>query len=888
MRIKNLLFSLCLAFTLGGCSGGSTSPVELKLVDNYHGEYEVGFPIDVENFFYYSDRSQVTITSSYNKNGLNVTDEILGNVFFPKYSGEYLFTCSSSTKSLNKRITVVDSKPTLSIKDTAAFVSTGVEVYFVEIFAEISPDYAPANANLSVYNVQYAPYTFDISQDLTKPLVDYDFTNVGFTPKNPGLYRVLVRVTNGSKSVDGVLNVVAANSKKDGNENVHKLDDGTYASNKVVVDKSVKDTFVLPASIYAEASYVTLKPLFKNGDSIGLRFKGKNVPSIGLLASPSISGSYAINSIYGYLLSFERRYSNRYSLYCPMNGTTYKDGQASRDELFGVDDLEEDTYYYLTASLVGNTQSGSKKLHSIHWSICEIIDYGTINERYSEPLKEIGQSGGWTDEYDVPEGRVVLYSSEKRDTVVQIDGLPDQDDYVQYGGRKHEGINHYTFDNSTTKSDKTKGNTATVNGYFAYKGIYSSGDSVSFTFKGYNIPGVVLFADTISGLTGGPKGLYICPGTGDVTLNKRLTFYGPYRLDSSNPVGYMSYDGVTTYDNIFWNYRVYNHGRTNATDAMSPFSFDALYRDGDYLYTIRIVRASGSEIILTALLYDKHSSSGDYELIADETFYIFGYTGPTSGHIIAYPNYTSMSKTTTFCSYPINTSPLTEREYFAYRGSYQENETNSAIHLDDPVFPENDSKRLKDISYVGVKGASQIGKTIKVNFIGKNIPNLCLFSDTIDGQAIGGGHGVYLCTSFQQVSETPPLGAPANQHKLMPYAPYRWSPSNRFPYDKMAYDDLTHFRYNDIGNTMQNKGLGYLDASDGVNYEYKVKVNSWNGGNMNITVSITNVDTSTLMFTNTFTLDLLSHMSLGENVGLGSDLIFYGQGAAIDFTYSIE
>lgn len=887
MRIKNLLFSLCIAFTLGGCSG-SAFPVELKLVDKYHGEYEVGFPIDVENFFYYSDRSQVTITSSYNKNGLNVTDEILGNVFFPKYSGEYLFTCSSSTKSLNKRITVVDSKPTLSIKDTAAFVSTGVEVYFVEVFAEISPDYAPANADLSVYNVQYAPYTFDISQDLTKPLVDYDFTNVGFTPKNPGLYRVLVRVTNGSKSVDGVLNVVAANSKKDGNENVHKLDDGAYASNKVVVDKTVKDTFVLPASIYAEASYVTLKPLFKNGDSIGLRFKGKNAPSIGLLANPSISGSYAINSIYGYLLSFERRYSNRYTLYCPMNGTIYKDGQASRDELFGVDDLEEDTYYYLTASLVGNTQSGSKKLHAVHWSICEIIDYGTINERYSEPLKQIGQSGGWTDDFDVQEGRVVLYSSEKRDTVVQIDGLPDQNDYVQYGGRKQEGVNHYTFENSTTKSDKTKGNTATVNGYFAYKGIYSSGDSVSFTFKGYNIPGIVLFADTISGLTGGSKGLYICPGTGDLTLNKRLTFYGPYRLDSSNPVGYMSYDGVTTYDNIFWNYRVYNHGRTNSSDAMSPFSFDALYRDGDYLYTIRIVRASGSEIILTALLYDKHSSSGDYELVADETFYIFGYTGPTSGHIIAYPNYTSMGKTTTFSSYPINTSPLTERDYFAYRGSCQVNETNTAIHLDDPVYPENNGNRLKDISYLGVKGASQIGKTIKVNFTGKNIPNLCLFSDSTDGQAIGGGHGVYLCTSFQQVSETPPLGAPSNQHKLMPYAPYRWSPSNKFAYDKMAFDDLTHFRYNDIGNAMQNKGLGYLDAVDEVNYEYDVKVNSYTGGNMNITVSITNVDTSTLMFTNTFTLDLLSYVSLGESVGLGSDLIFYGQGAAIDFTYTIE
>ena len=889
MKIKKLLLSICASFMLVGCSFTSPQePLEMRLVDNYHGEYEAGFPIDVENFFYYSDRSLVNISVSYDKHGAPTTDEILGNIFLPKYSGEYIFTCSSSMKSLNKRIQVVDSKPTLNVKDAACFVATGKEIYFVEIFSEIPPAYSPSTAELEVYNVQYAPYTFDIAGNLTEPLIDYDFTNLGFTPKNPGIYRVHIRIVNGVKTVEGVLNVVAARSMSDGNDNVYQFEDGSYASNKVVVSNTANDTFVLPASIYAEASYVTLKPEFKNGDSVGVRFKGKSIPSIGLLASPSLSGSYAINSIYGYLLSFERRYSNRYTLYCPMNATTYKDGQASRDELFGVDDLNEDKYYYLTVSLTGNTVSGSKRQHAVHFTICEIENYGTIDEHYSNPLIKIDSTGGWNDEFDVSSGRVVLYSSENRDIVVQIDGMPDQGDIIQFGGVKQEGVNTYTFENTTVKSNTTTGNTATVNGFLAFKGQYTSGDSVSYTFKGYNIPGVCLFCDTISGLTGGSKGLYIMPGNGDKSLNKRLTFYGPYRYDSSNPEGYQSPDGASSaYGAIGWNYRVYN-------SLNSPFAVDNLTDDGEYLYTIKIIRANESEVIITTLLYDMQY--GRFDLVADETYFIYCYDGPTCGSIIAYPGFLGMSKTTTFSSYPVNTSPIDDEDFFKYRASYEIFDGKTSVHLDEPIYPENNSERLKDISYLGVKDACEVGKTIKVNFIGKNIPNVCLFTDSTDGQAIGGGRGVYLCTSFQQVSAPPSLGAEANQHKLMPYAPYRWSPSNRFKDDKYAFDNLTGFRYNSLGNATQNKGFGYLDAADNVNYEYKITINSLSSGSINFTARITNVDNpSALDYSMTFNLvftvpdsDGVSHLGLGEKAALGSNLIFYGQGAETNFSYSIE
>ncbi len=874
MRTKFIPFFSCFLLLLAGCGGSSNKnqALELKLVDKYHGDYEVGFPIDVENFFYYSDRSQVNIFVSYNKNGKAVNEEISGNTFFPKYNGEYIFTCSSASKVINKKIEVINSKPSLSVKEAAVFVKTGQTVLFNDVFSEIAPTYSPSTAELSVYNVQYASYTFDIANTLTAPFIDYDFNNAGFTPTKSGLYRVNIRVVNGNKKAEGVINVVSSRSMKDGNDNVYKTSEG-YASNKVILSDSIKDTFVLPAASYAQASYVVLNDLFKNGDSIGIRFKGKNIPTLGLLASPSDTGSFAISSITGYILSFERRATNRYTLYLPMNGITMKDGQASRDELLGVDDLDNDKYYYLSASLNGNNPSGSRFSHSVHWSMSEIENYGTINEKY-KLLKRIDASGGWNDDYNIPDGRVVLYSSEKRDIVFQIDGMPNQNEIVQFGGTKREGINQYTFENSTTTSNTTTGNKANVNGYIAFKGNYAAGDSISFTFKGYNIPGVALFCDTISGLTGGGQGMYICPGCGDRSLNKRLTFYGPYRLDSSNPEGYISYDGHTNYQNIFWNYRVYN-------DLDSPFGYDNLTDFGDYLYTIKIVRANLSEVIITAILYDKQNG-GTYELVAQRTYYIYGYRGPTSGNIIAYPGYINMGKYTTFSSYPVNTSPLDDNDYFTYRSSYEVKDDETLVNISKPTIAINKSECLRDISFLGVKGACDVGKTLKIKFTGKNIPNVCLFADSIDGQAIGGGRGIYLCSSFLQLSDTPALGAKQNQHKIMPYGPYRWSPQNN------GYDDLTGFRYNDDGNrTYGKEGFGYLECHDDVDYEYKIRIDSLKSGRIIFTLTITNLTASTSNSFD-FDLDLLSHVSLNEKLALGSDLIFYGQGEDISFTYLVE
>ena len=121
-----------------------------------------------------------------------------------------------------------------------------------------------------------------------------------------------------------------------------------------------------------------------------------------------------------------------------------------------------------------------------------------------------------------------------------------------------------------------------------------------------------------------------------------------------------------------------------------------------------------------------------------------------------------------------------------------------------------------------------------------------------------------------------------NQHKLMPYAPYRWAAQNP------DYDDLTKTRYNDLGNATYNKGYGYLDAEDDINYQYIIEIISCSSGHAVLTTSIINVDLSTTLHTQTIDLDLNSHMSLNEKVGLGTNLIFYGQGADITFTYVIE
>ena len=900
MKIKYVLASICFSLALAGCDKAVTvkeAPFELKLVDKYHGEYEVDFPIDVENFFYYSDRSQVETMVSYTRFSRNVNEIIPGNVFVPHYEGSYLFTCSSKVKTINKRIEVVAAKPTLTVKEAPVYIETGNKVLFSDIFAEIAPSYTPYDAEPPyAYNVQFAPYNDEISEDITKPFVDYDFSGDGFTAKNPGLYRVHIRVVNGNKHVDGVINVVASRSAHDGNKYVYKLDDNTYASNKVVVSEEHPNTFVLPSAAYTEASYVTLDPLFQNGDTIGIRFKGKNVPSIGLLCTPSEFGSFAISSITGYILSFEYRATNRYTLYIPMSSLTVKDGQASRGELLGVDDLEEDKYYYLTAAMTGNTPTGAKFLHAVHWTMSEIVDYGTPNEHYQE-MKTVDISGGWTDYYNIADGRVVLYSSSKRDIIFQVDGLPKQDDgIVQYGGTKLEGFNNYRFENTNNYSPTKKvdgktvytGNYSVVNGYFAYDGNFSAGDSVSFTFKGYNIPGVCLFADTISGLTGGGKGLYINPGSSsDYNLNDRLTFYGPYRFDSSDPEHYVSPDG-SAYTSIAWNFRV-------LTDLNSPFGYDHLTDYGDYLYTIKIVKAENDEVVVSVILYDKNNDAHKYELVAERTYYLYNYHGPVSGKIIAYPGFLSADKTTTFSSYPVNTSPLDNEEYFEYNAYHEADGEGAYVELDGPQTELSDKNSVKDLSYLGVSGACEVGKTIRIHFEDKYIPNVCLFADTIDGYAVGGGRGIYLCTSLITSSSDPVLN-PAKaldlSHTLMPYAPYRWSPEVYNVYNnntyKYVYDDLTGYAYEDVGESLRGMGFGYDEVDYGGEYEYSITINSLSGGVASITVEIYDLVNDMSSGEQTFTLDLSSHMSYGEQLGFGNNLIFYGQDDFIWFTYEIE
>ena len=63
---KNLLIlaTIPMLFSCGNITYQGNELV-LKVVDNYKGEYEMGYPIDTENFFYCSKHGKGVITVSY-------------------------------------------------------------------------------------------------------------------------------------------------------------------------------------------------------------------------------------------------------------------------------------------------------------------------------------------------------------------------------------------------------------------------------------------------------------------------------------------------------------------------------------------------------------------------------------------------------------------------------------------------------------------------------------------------------------------------------------------------------------------------------------------------------------------------------------------------------
>ena len=649
MKKNAKIFSILACFALLSSCGTTNGNVVLKLIDDvYHGTYEVGCPIDVENFVYCSARDKASISVTYtDSDNKSITEEIKGHVYYPVIAGTHLFSYSVSDKTVEKEVSVVDAVPSLSIDSVPYVASLNETVYFDELIDDIRPQYAPKDATLSVYGVEHRFAPIDLNETYGE-WESVSFEKDSFVVSEMGQYRVAVRVENGTKTTSGYINVSVARKNKDGNDGVYKNDKtGKYYSNNVIIGEN-EDIYRLPASNYNDMSYVVLNDDFKLGDALEVKFKGKNLPSIGMyLEGNSLSYSpFDPYSAKGYFLTWEYGGTSRYVLYGPecLSSKAVKVAVEKRNEYWGYQDLEDDKHYSMKCYISGNSNSSGTYTHYITWTLAEILDYGTSNERYGDVVKSLNASG-WTDKHSITKGKFALYSSLYKDITFQVKyGLEKIEEGVYLSKGTKTAERTYKFDKVSYSNDKKNGHSAT-SGFIGFKGDYGADDKISFRFKGKNIPNVALFCDDLSSMCGGGKGLYLSTGTNDKTLLTRLTVYGPYRLDSGNPSDY------DAYDTIGYNNRLYSQ-------INSPYGYRNLDDSKEYIYTISILKAASSNVSLTLTLHSL-ANDGGWTLEDTTNLSINNYTGPLSGNIIAYPTFDSNAANgTTFSYYPLNYDPF--------------------------------------------------------------------------------------------------------------------------------------------------------------------------------------------------------------------------------------
>lgn len=599
-KVSKFLVVLSLGFIVSSCNSGSSDDIiKLKEDTYYQGEYQVGDLLDTENYFYVNKRGQETYTIQYTKGNEFVEKKLDGHLFYLEANGTHTITCTLGKIKKSKSIEVEYMTPILNIDDNPVTMSYDEDssIRFSDVLEVAAPSVLPVTCDIDFDHVEYQP----VSDDLDPTTASYriiDDTGFSFKPVGPGNYRVYVTSTNGNKTSKGYINLFLA-KYKDGNSNV-KVSDyvDEYCSNNVICHDNNPNLFTLPKASQAKEAFVALKDKVNNGEQISIRFKGKNLPQIGIVYD-SGGDSFAANDSQGYFLSFDRITSNNHSfaLCSPQiygrnpwkSATTIP--EKFRYEDFGTDDLDDDKYYYLTYQMdvVHSPAQTNPWWHNLSWSVHEIEDYGTLNEHLGKCLQEIYFSG-WTETDEkagLNGGYPCFYSSTKQDVTFEVlstKTLVDENMYL-FDGAKITNNTYSLAPANRVRQDA--GYNQIKTSYLGYKGNFGEGTTVCTEFgvteikndKGEviaqlpDIPDICFFADSFGSSTNG-KGLYVSSGTEDASLRGRLTAYQPCRFDCLNN-NHITDDGEGTI--------IYNHGDHTKNEYTTIGYNDRAATDGTYV-----------------------------------------------------------------------------------------------------------------------------------------------------------------------------------------------------------------------------------------------------------------------------------------------------------------
>ena len=362
---------------------------------------------------------------------------------------------------------------------------------------------------------------------------------------------------------------------------------------------------------------------YKVGDVLTFRFKGKNIPNVGLFVDKNgvnaigggtentglfVQTSGHISAVYNKRLIIVGPYladaggpeyypgvgAAGYAAYREWVGANYEMGvdisYGDKLSLFGIDMLDDNTDYVyrittaktasaatVTLNFTLNSVSGETETQVTTYSKTVTHLLPSLENRFA-----VAYGTG-----DIENGRTITFEA-------TIETPAES--------------NEITLQPAAVTETMKDGVLVGFGGTYDYKGLgeYKVGDALEFTFKGRNIPNVGLFVNKngVNPIGGGKEntGLFVqTSGHGAVTYNKRLYITGPYLVDAGGAEYYSDISGFK-----------YNNGWLGANKEMgvdvsynrlSHFGLEMLDENTNYVYRIESSDGTDKLVTLKFILY---------------------------------------------------------------------------------------------------------------------------------------------------------------------------------------------------------------------------------------------------------------------------------------------
>ena len=367
---------------------------------------------------------------------------------------------------------------------------------------------------------------------------------------------------------------------------------------------------------------------YKVGDVLTFRFKGKNIPNVGLFVDKNgvnaigggtentglfVQTSGHISAAYNKRLIIVGPYladaggpeyypgvgAAGYVAYREWVGANYEMGAdlsyevGGRFSLFGIDFLDDNTDYVYRIS---SAKTASAATVTLNFTL-NSVSGGTETQvtAYSKTVTHLLPSleNRFAVAYgtgDIENGRTITFEA-------TIETPPES--------------NEITLQPAAITETRKDGKWA-FGGTYDDKGLgeYKVGDALEFTFKGRNIPNVGLFVNKngVNPIGGGTEntGLFVqTSGHGSVAYNKRLIIAGPYLVDAGGPEYYPGEAGYPAYRE--WVSANYEMGVDVSYEVdggrFSRFGIEMLDENTNYVYRIESSDGTDKQVTLKFILY---------------------------------------------------------------------------------------------------------------------------------------------------------------------------------------------------------------------------------------------------------------------------------------------